>query len=165
MRYRITLLLILTVLAAAPLAGQTGKPTPAEPVDTRPADLLAELGKSVYIAKRAIPACDGILVEGGRVMESVFALNRQEKPSAVSAGNKVTVSKVLLLDKAVHVFFAEDKFALLILAKEGQAVADMTLPQLLKLSEEGIRALFTAQPAEKPASKPVTTTEDGGPVG
>src|SRR5712692_3931981 len=46
--------------------------------DTRAADLLAELSKSTYTAKRAIPASDSIFIEEGRVIESLRVVQGTE---------------------------------------------------------------------------------------
>ena len=155
MRFRDMLLLIVLMLVAlCLLADQVEKTAPVPPVsDTRAADLVAELSKFTYTAKRAVPASENIFVEDGRVVEALFALTRQENPTAVAAHRTAAVSKVMLLDKAIHVFFADDKCALLILTEKDQTIAAMTPEQLLKLAQKGIAALFVAKPV---APKPVT---------
>jgi hypothetical protein len=150
----VLLLIALLLLAASPLNGQAEKAAPpAVTADTRPAELLKELSARTFTAKRAIPTSDGIFVENGRVVEALFALGRQENPIAIAAGKTATVSKVLLLDKALHVFLAGDKCGLLILTREDKPTADMKLPELRKLALEGLGALFTE--GEQP-KKPTT---------
>ncbi len=149
MRGRIVLLLVLLLLLLAPrtLSGQAETAGPAvQPPDTRAADLLAELGKSTYTAKRAIPATENIFVESGRVMDGLFSRARQEHGTAVAAGKITTVTKVVLLDRAVQVFLEKDQCALIILPKEDQFVKDMTLPQLLELARAGLGTLFNSKP-------------------
>ncbi|HYM12706.1 MAG TPA: hypothetical protein VEU62_18350 [Bryobacterales bacterium] len=68
MRTRIVLFLLLLLLLLfmiPPVAScETGKESPTATLpDTRAADLLAELAKSTYTAKRTIPAMDRIFVE------------------------------------------------------------------------------------------------------
>ena len=148
------LLVILALLGAVALKGQTEKAVQVPPVsETRAADLLAGLSKSVYTARRTIPVSENIFVEDGRVLEGSFALTRKENPTAVAANQTVKVSKVLLLEKALHIFFADDKCALLILTKDGQGTDSMTLEQLGELARKGVGALFTSKPAPP---KPVT---------
>jgi hypothetical protein len=141
---------ILTLFCGAPLAGQEEKQLPISPVDTRPAQMLLELNKASYAAKRAVPASDNIFIENGRVIEALFTLTRQENPVAIPAGQPAVVSKVILLDKAIHVFFQGDKCALLILTKEDQKVSEMTVEQLLDLARKGLTALFTVRTPKVP---------------
>lgn len=162
MRTRIVLLLLLLLLLLLmlPLAvsGDIGKDVKEGPVasqpDTRAADLLAELAKSTYTAKRAIPAMDGIFVENGHVMEGVFAQGRSDYETAVAANRSVTVSKVELLDRAIQIFFADGKCGLIVLPKEDRSIADMPLPELLDLAHKGISALFVAKLKAPEAAKP-----------
>ncbi len=133
------------------LVAQTEKAPPAAAApDTRAADLLAELSKSTYTAKRAIPATDSIFIEDARVIEALFNSAR-DRGIAIPSSKPATISKVLLLDRAVQVFFADGKCALLILAKEDQRVESMTLAQLADLAKKGIAALFAAKPAAEGA--------------
>ena len=154
MRYRDALLLVVLMLVAAgPLLGQAEKAAPApDAAEARAAEVQATLAKTTFLAKRAIPASENIFVEDGKIVESLFAQTRQENDTALAAGKPATVSKVLLLDKAVHVFFDNDKFALLILTKEDQKIADMTPAQLVELARKGIAALFNVKEAPKPVT-------------
>ena len=158
MRNRLLFLTIL-LLAPLPLAGQADKPaTPAQPSpEVRAAELRAELSKVTYTAKRTIPASDNIFVENGAVIEAIYQLERDQHEVAVPARQTAPVSKVLLLDRAIQVFFASDKCALLIVAKENQHTVDMTAAQLLTLAREGIGALFTAKPADERTGQRKTT--------
>ena len=135
-------------LVPVPLAGQAEKDAPIAAVDTRPADMLIELNKATYNARRAIPASENIFIEEGKVIEALYVLTRQENPVAVPIGRVAVVSKVIFLDKAIQVFFQNDKCALLILTREDQMVRDMTLEQLLDLAKKGINALFTTKSGE-----------------
>lgn len=162
MRTRLVLLLLLLLLLLLMLppavSGDIGKdvkegPAATQP-DTRAADLLAELAKSTYTAKRAIPAMDGIFVENGRVMEGVFVQARSDHETAVAANRSATVSKVELLDRAIQIFFAEGKCALIVLPKGDQSIANMPLPELVDLAHRGISALFVAKPKAPEAAKP-----------
>ena len=150
MRYLWLILPIALVLflLPVPLAGQAEKDAPIAAVDTRPADMLIELNKATYFARRAIPASENIFIEEGKVIEALYVLTRQENPVAVPAGRVAVISKVIFLDKAVHVFFQNGKCALLILTREDQTVRDMTLEQLLDLTKKGINALFTTKIGE-----------------
>lgn len=144
--------LVALMLATTGIFAPAEQPQqPAQPRDTRPADLLKELSRSVYIAQRNIPASDGIFIEEGRVVEAMYALAREQHETVVPAGETTRVSKVLLLDRAVQVFFADDKCALLILPKGNKATADMTLAPLVELARNGIKALFDAKPARSPS--------------
>ena len=154
MRYRYVLLIAaLMVLVAGPLIAQAEKAAPPPPsAVARAADVLAALNKSAYTAKRAIPASENIFIEDSKVIEAMFALARQQEGVGINAGQTVTVSKVLLLDKALHVFFADDKIALLILTKDNKSVDELTTNQLLELAKKGIAALFTARDVTRPVT-------------
>ena len=150
MRYRPALLLIvLMLLMSGSLWGQETKTAPAPPPDTRAADLLAELSKRLH-RQEGHPAVRQHLRGNGKVMEALLAMARQERPPAIPVGKSATVSKVLLLDKALHIFLADDKCALLILTKDDRVIADFTLPELLKLAQEGLGVLFTSKLTEAP---------------
>ncbi len=154
MRYRDALLIaLLMLLSAGPLFAQAEKaaPPPVAP-DTRAADVVAILNKSTFTAKRAIPASENIFIEDGKVIEALFALARHKNGVALPAGRTAAVSKVVLLDKALQVFFANDKFALMILTKDNKSVDDMTADQLVELAKQAMAVLFST----KEGSKPVT---------
>lgn len=152
MRYRDALLIILLMLLlAGPLSAQAEKaaPPPTAP-DNRAADVVAILNKSTFTAKRAIPASENIFIEDGKVIEALFALARRENGIALPAGRTAAVSKVVLLDKALQVFFANDKFALMILTKDGKSVDDMTADQLVEMAKQAMAALFSTKEEMKP---------------
>src|SRR6185436_7985509 len=111
MRNRPAALTALLPFAVALSWAQTGKTTQEIIAKTRAAALLAELSKASYAAQRPIPASEDILVEGGQVTEGVFALISKERPVAIPGGDTVLVSRVLFLDKALHIYFADDKCA------------------------------------------------------
>jgi hypothetical protein len=154
MRYRDALLLaLLLLLSAGPLFAQAEKaaPPPAAP-DTRAADVVAILNKSTFTAKRAIPASENIFIENGKVIEALFALARQENGVALPAGRTAAVSKVVLLDKALQVFLASDKFALMILTKDNKSVDDMTADQLVEMAKQAMAVLFSTKEGAKPVT-------------
>lgn len=154
MRYRNGFwIVVLMLVVAGPLMAQAEKeaPPPAAP-DTRAADVQAVLNKSSYTAKRAIPATENIFIEDGKVIEAMFAMARQENGIALPTGQTASVSKVVLLDKALQVFFANDKFALMILTKDNKSVNDMTMEQLVELAKKGVATLFTLKDATKPVT-------------
>ncbi len=154
MRYRDALLIaLLMLLSAGPLFAQAEKaaPPPAAP-DTRAADVVAALNKSTFTAKRAIPASENIFIEDGKVIESLFSLARQENGVALAAGRTAAVSKVVLLGKALHVFFANDKFALMILTKGAKSVDDMTADQLVELAKQAMAPLFITKEGMTPVT-------------
>jgi hypothetical protein len=147
------LFIVLMLLAAWPLFAQGPQPAAARaPEEVRAAEVLAALSKSTYTAKRPVPESENIFVDNGKLMEALYALARQEHPIAIPAGKPAAVSRVVLLDKAIHVFFAEDKCALLILTKENQSVRDLTVPELIDLAKKGVAALFTVKDAAKPVT-------------
>lgn len=147
MRYRIAVgVVVVALLAPRMLAAQDEKPAPASP-DIRAAELKTELLKNTYTAKRAIPESDNIFVENGRVVEALFTMEREGHATALESGKTTSISKVVLLDRAIQVFFANDKCALLILTKGERRTADMAPPELLELARQGIGALFTAKKA------------------
>jgi hypothetical protein len=152
MRYRDAwLLIVLMLLAAGPLYGQPEKAPPGPtPEQIRAGELKGTLAKYLYVAKRAIPASENIFIEDGKVIEALFVMARQENGVALPAGQSAPLSKVVLLDKAVHVFFGEDKFAVLILTRDNRSVADMTTAELLDLAKKGLAALFTVKDPAKP---------------
>jgi len=154
MRYQVVLLIIiLMLLSAGPLFAQAegAAPPPAAP-DTRAADVMAILNKSTFTAKRAIPASENTFIEDGKVIEALFALVRRENGIALPAGRTAAVSKVVLLDKALQVFFANDKFALMILTKDGKSVDDMTADQLVEIAKQAMAALFSTKEGTKPVT-------------
>ena len=154
MRYRDALLLaLLMLLSAGPLFAQAEKAAepPAAP-DTRAADVVAILNKATFTAKRAIPASENIFIEDGKVIEALFVSARQENGVALPAGRTAAVSKVVLLGKALQVFFANDKFALMILTKDGKSVDDMTADQLVEVAKQGMATLFNTKDAIKPVT-------------
>ena len=85
-------------------------------------------------------------------MEAVFALISKERPVAIAGGDTVLVSKVLFLDKALHIYFADDKCAILVLTNEDKLIKDLSPRQLLDHPKKRIAALF--YPAER--AKPVS---------
>ena len=152
MRYRDWLLIaLLMLLSAGPLFAQAEKaaPPPAAP-DTRAADAMAILNKFTFTAKRAIPASENIFIEDRKVIEALFGLVRRENGIALPAGRTAAVSKVVLLDKALQVFFANDKFALMILTKDGKSVDDMTADQLVEMAKQAMAALFSTKEEMRP---------------
>ena len=159
MRFRFVALLLALLLVAPGLLLAQQKEEPDQTVpDTRTANVLAELSKFTFTAKRAIPTSDGIIVENGRVMEELFGWLVREHPAAIPARQTATVSKVVLLDRAVQVFFANVKCALLILSKDSKRAADMTAPELLELARQGIGALFVSKPPFEENKKPRPVT-------
>jgi hypothetical protein len=136
---------VLMLLVAGPLIAQAEKPA-----DTRADNVMAALNKLTFTARRPIPASENIFVEDGKITEALYALAREQNGVALPSGQTAKVSKVLLLDKALHVFFAEDKFALLLLGKDNQSVNEMTTGQLLEMARKGIGALFTIKDPAKP---------------
>jgi hypothetical protein len=135
---------VLILLVAGPLIAQAPKPP-----DTRADEVTAALNKLIFTAKRAIPASESIFVEDGKITEALYALAREQNEVALPAGQTAKVSKVLLLDKALQIFFADDKFALLLLRKENQSVSEMTTEQLLQMAKKGIGALFVIKEPER----------------
>jgi hypothetical protein len=115
--------------------------------------VLAALNKLTFTAKRAIPASENIFVEDGKITEALYALAREQNGIALPAGQTAKVNKVLLLDKALQVFFADDKFALLLLGKDNQSVTEMTTQQLLEMARKGIGALFAIKDPAKPPTE------------
>jgi hypothetical protein len=154
MRYRDALLIaLLMLLSAGPLFAQAEKaaPPPAAP-DTRAADVVATLNKSTFTARKAIPASENIFIEDGKVIESLFNMARQENGVALPAGRTAAVSKVVLMDKALQVFFANDKFALMILTKDHKSVDDMTADQLVELAKQAMVTLFSTKEGTTPVT-------------
>ncbi len=154
MRYRdVVWAIVLLLFAAGPLLGQAEQPAaPPSAAELRARDVTAALARFTFTARRAIPASDNIFVEDGKVIEALFALARQENGVALPAGQSATVSKVVFLDKALHVFLAHDKFAVLILTKDNKSVADLSVDQLVDLAKKGLAALFTVKDAAKPVT-------------
>lgn len=152
MRNRPAALTALLPFAVALSWAQTGKTTQEIIAKTRAAALLAELSKASYAAQRPIPASEDILVEGGQVTEGVFALISKERPVAIPGGDTVLVSRVLFLDKALHIYFADDKCALLVLTNQDKLIKDLSPQQLLDLAKKGIAALFYPVARAKPIS-------------
>ena len=152
MRNRLAGLTALLPFAVALSWAQTGKTTQEINAKTRAAALLAELSNASYAAQRPIPASEDIFVEGGQVMEVVFALISKERPVAILGGDTVQVSRVLFLDKALHIYFADDKCALLVLTNQDKLIKDLSPQQLLDLAKKGIAALFYPVVRAKPIS-------------
>ena len=152
MRTRRVGLMALLPFAVALSGAQTGKTTQEIAAERRAAGLLAELSKASYAAKRPMPASEDIFVEAGQVIEPVFALMSKERPVAIPAGDTVLVSKVLFLDKALHIYFADDKCAILVLTNQDKLIKDLTPQQLLDLARKGIAALFYPVARDKPVS-------------
>lgn len=113
--------------------------------ERRAAELRAELARSAYTAKRSLPASEDIFVENGQVIEALFVLTVREKPLAIPAGSTTLVSKVVLLDRGLHIYFADNRCAVIVLTKDDKLVKDMSVRQLVDLAKEGIGVLFTAK--------------------
>ncbi|MBI3697228.1 MAG: hypothetical protein HY238_20630 [Acidobacteria bacterium] len=148
MRYRIALILIVLLLIAPRML--SAQETQAKTPEVRAAELQAELSKSTYTAKRSVPMAEGIFVEEGRVVEALYGPALAEHGTAIAARKPATISKVALLDRAIQVYFADNKCSLLILTKGDRETKDLTDAQLLELAKQGIGALFTAK-GETPA--------------
>ncbi|MBI3667472.1 MAG: hypothetical protein HY236_14805 [Acidobacteria bacterium] len=159
MRFRVMVLSLALMLAVPGLLVAQQKEAPEQMApDTRAADLQVELSKITFTAKRNIPSSDGIIVENGRVMEELFGWLVREYPAAIRARQTAAVSKVVFLDRAVQVFFADGKCALMILAKEDRLATDMKGPELLQLVRQGIDALFVSKPPLEQNKKPRPVT-------
>jgi hypothetical protein len=138
----------MRILVAAALLLAPGWCSPA--ADMRPAALLEELSQFTYTANRAIPASDNIFIEEGRVVEELFEIEKEKFGTAVAAGETTSVSKVTVMYRAVHVFFAADRCALLIIPPHGQLTADMSVQQLLQVARKGMEALFVVKSEKRP---------------
>ena len=144
---------VLLLFGAGLLWAQKGK-TRVAPTENRSAYLLAELSRSPYTAKRPIPASEDIFIDNGQLIEALFKLTAKEKPVAIQGGKTAQVSRVLLLDKALQIYF-DNKCALIVITKDDQLVVQMTPQQLLDLAREGIAALFATE-GDQNRPRPVT---------
>ncbi len=154
MRYRIALILVvLLLITPRMLSAQEDK---VKTPEARAAELLAELSKGTYTAKRSVPASEGIFIEDGRVVEALYGPALAEYGKAIAAGQPATISKVVLLDRAIQVYFAKDKCSLLILGKGDREIKDLTDTQLLELAKQGVGALFTVKGEPPAPAKKVT---------
>jgi hypothetical protein len=145
MRIRKLLVVVVPIVTAAVVAAQSGRTPAMVLAERRGAELRAELAKSAYEAKRSLPASEDIFVENGQVIEALFVLTVREKPLAIPAGSTTFVSKVVLLDRGLHIYFADNRCAVIVLTKEDKLIKDMSARQLLDLAKEGIGVLFTAK--------------------
>jgi hypothetical protein len=127
--------------------------TKAGPVGgVRAEDVLKELAKSTFTARRDLPAEENIFIENGKVMEELFLLSQREHPVAVAAGKTATVSKVILMDTALQVIFHE-KCGFVILTGE-QDLKNMTLPQVLDVARRGLGVMFETSSADQKPKLP-----------
>jgi hypothetical protein len=119
----------------------------------RAEDVLKELAKTSYTARRDLPAEENIFIEDGRVMEELFLLSMREHPLAVAAGKTATVSKVILMDTALQVLFRE-KCGFVILIGGGQDIRNMTLPQVIDVARRGLGVMFQTNSADQKPKLP-----------
>ena len=173
MRFLTAISLIL--LLALPLTAQKAPPTaqkapPTEqkapaptPTKERESELLKELAKFEYKAKRSIPAADSIFVEKGKVQEALYKLAMQTGGVLLKPGATTKVSSVKIMDRGIQVFFETDKCALINLAADSEDIAKMSLSQMVDFSKASISALFQIIGGEKGAgTEPAPSTPTGG---
>jgi len=145
MRIRKLGAVVVLMVTGAVVSAQSGRTPERVLAERRGAELRAELAKSAYTAKRSLPASEDIFVENGQVIEALFVLTVREKPVALAAGSTTSVSKVVLLDRGLHIYFADNRCAVIVLTREDKLVKDMSARQLLDLAKEGIGVLFASK--------------------
>ncbi len=150
MRIRKLWAVVLLTVTAAAVSAQSGRTPAMVLAERRGAELRKELAKSAYTAKRSLPASEDIFVENGQVIEALFVLTVREKPVAIPAGSTTSVSRVVLLDRGLHIYFADNRCAVIVLTKEDKLIQDMSTRQLLELAKEGIGVLFESK--ERPVT-------------
>lgn len=152
MRIRKFWVVVVPIVTGAVVLAQSRKTPEVVLAEKRGAELRAELSKSAYTAKRSLPASEDIFVENGQVIEALFVLTVREKPVALPAGSTTSVSKVVLLDRGLHIYFADNRCAVIVLTKDDKLIKDMSTRQLLDLAKEGIGVLFTPKDRTVPVT-------------
>lgn len=150
---RITILLVLFALVLTGVASKA----PAQAVTkSATADLesqlLKELAKYEYKAKKDVPAADYLFIEKGRLQEAMYKSALQTGGVLVKAGAVTKVSSVKIMDRGVQIFFETDKCAMINMAAENDDLAKMSLPKLVEFSKTSIAALFHIVGEEKAGS-------------
>lgn len=135
----------LWLLVPASLGAQWQKPERFAP-DLRSPQLLAEevreeLAKTIYLARRDLPAGAEIFVEGGRVQEEMLARTSRPRAVAVGAGQRATVLKVIVTETSIQVLFRQ-KCSVIIVSEGGQDLRDRNVPELVEMARSGLSVVF-----------------------
>ncbi len=146
----LAVLVALLFLTPAMVGADRNKAGPVGGV--RAEDVLKELAKTTFTARRDLPAEENIFIENGKVMEELFLLSQREHPVAVAAGKTATVSKVILMDTALQVMFRE-KCGFVILTGE-QDLRNMTLQQVVDVARRGLGVVFQINSADQKPKLP-----------
>jgi hypothetical protein len=147
----LAVLVALLFLTPAMVGADRNKAGPVGGV--RAEDVLKELAKTTFTARRDLPAEENIFIENGKVMEELFLLSQREHPVAVAAGKTATVSKVILMDTALQILFRE-KCGFVILTGEQQDLRNMTLPQVVDVARRGLGVVFQINSADQKPKLP-----------
>lgn len=144
---RILVTLMIACLATVAAPGQN-KPAQAGPAAQdrqaqRAAELLLELQKHVYRARRDIPLVDCIVVEDGKLIEwHVYGKSMKKRPTVLRAGTVTQVSSVKVGDSSIEVFFATDTCSLTAVSARPLNTATASFQQLLETTSKAIAAIF-----------------------
>jgi hypothetical protein len=122
-------------------------------IEMRAEEVRKELSSATYTARRNLPMSEGLFVENGRLIEELFAFNSLASRPAVTAGEPATVWKVVLMTKAVQVFFKE-RFAVIVMTEGDRETKDMTTPQLVSLARRGLGTVLQIKPGEQKSKLP-----------
>lgn len=154
MRYLKALFLapLLVLALALPAAAQ------AQPEKSADNDLeqqvLKELAKFEFKAKRDVPAADSIFVDKGRLQEAMYKLSLSQGGVLLKSGKTTKVSSVKIMEHGIQIFLETDKCAMISMAADTEAVQKMAVPKLVELSKATLGALFTAVEVPAGSAKP-----------
>lgn len=147
-----TAFLLLLALVVPGFAQKAAAPS-EEPTGLEQ-QLLKELAKYEYKAKRDVPAADSIFVEKGKLQLPMYKLSLQQGGVLLKTGKTTKVSSVKIMDHGVQVFFETDKCALINMAADSEQVMSLPLQKLLDFTRTSIGALFEQVGGEQaPAEK------------
>ena len=140
-----TVTVAVWLLLPASLGAQWQKPERFAP-DLRSPELLAEevrdeLAKTIYVARRDLPAGEDIFVKGGRVQDEMLARTSRSQAVAVGAGQRATVLKVIVTETSIQVLFRE-KCSVIIISEGEQDLRDRNVPKLVELAWSGLSVVF-----------------------
>jgi hypothetical protein len=145
-------MVVFLLLTPWVIVAKSDKPVPDNQEtspEIRAEQILRQLSTTIYTARRNLPVSDTLFVENGMLVESLFAFNSRGGRVAAAADQEVTVSKVVLMTKAVQVFFKEG-FAVIVITERDRETKDMTLPQLVSLARKGLGSMLEAKADQKP---------------
>ena len=145
--------LLLILLAAPSVAAQANRPTSEKKVSdselaAKTKEILAELTRTEYRARKDTPLVDCNFVENGKLMEGIFNSNMGDA-KVLRAGTVTKISSIKVMEHAIQVYFASDTLGVIGINTPQVDTSVMSVKDLAEMARKALAPLFDTVKADE----------------